>query len=626
MAEAFQAKAWLAGLTGRMFKSRNAGVGRFSHPLRAFPARPCLTRSPAHTHCPASSERTPCLQHCTRHPTMRRHALLLFLLAASIATTTHAGTVRPNMLLIVAEDMSSRVGAFGDPVARTPAIDALASEGVRYTNVFTAAGVCAPSRAALITGTYPWSIGTQHMRTSARGYEAVPPPDVKAFPELLRAAGYATANAVKTDYQFGEPFTVWDANVGSMRSPPDLAVWRHLPADKPFFAMITLMSTHESRLATTETKGSGETAPFIAALVAAREASVAKVTDPRTVHVPPYYPDTPSVRASIAQHYDNIHAMDDEVRQILANLAADGHADDTIVIWTTDHGDGFPRAKRSVYDSGLKVPIIIRHPDGHAGGSSDDRLVSFIDIAPTLLQVAGATAPTFIQGRDFLGADSAPRRYIHAGRDRMDDVPDHVRAVRDARYKYIRNLLPQEPYFRPLAFRDMFPIMQAWWAAHAAGTLTPVQNVYFTAPRAAEELYDTHSDPFETRNLAGDPAIAPVLTRLREEMDAWLAGVGDLSREPETAMIERMWPAGKQPTTSAPEVAVVGDDSGIRRLRLTSATPGASIGYRLVTAQGPGPWLLATDVIAVPASAALEARAIRYGYSPSKLTRLQSLP
>ncbi|MEZ5595669.1 MAG: sulfatase [Pseudomonadales bacterium] len=408
---------------------------------------------------------------------MLRHALLFLLAAQSLATITHAettGPARPNILLIVAEDMSTRVGEFGDPVARTPAIDALAGEGVRYTNVFTAAGVCAPSRSALITGTYPWSIGTQHMRTSGRGYEAVPPPDVKAFPELLRAAGYATANAAKTDYQFGEPFTVWDVNVGDMRSPPDLAVWRHLPPGKPFFAMITLMSTHESRLATTETEGPGAFAPFIKALVAARESQVQRITEPADVRVPPYFPDSPAVRASIAQHYDNIHFMDTEVGKILANLAADGHVQDTLVIWTTDHGDGFPRAKRSVYDSGLKVPMIIRHPDGRYRGTTENRLVSFIDIAPTLLRLAGVPKPAFIQGRDFPAErDSARRR---------TSMPDAIAwmtfrttcAPCGIRHKYIRNLMPEVPYFRPLAFRDMFPVMQTWWAAHVPPARSPL--------------------------------------------------------------------------------------------------------------------------------------------------------
>ena len=262
------------------------------------------------------------------------------------------GQTPPNIVLIVAEDLSPRVGAFGDAVAQTPNIDALASDGVRFTQVFSASGVCAPNRSALITGVYPQSLGTQHMRTTNRDYEAVPPAAVKAFPELLRQAGYATANTAKTDYQFGEPFTIWDVNEGNFALPPDLAVWRQLPAGKPFFAMINLMSTHESRLATLETEGQGAFGSVIKALALAREATVNEVTDPADVTVPAYYPDTPQVRESIAQHYDNIHYMDEQVGEVVANLQGDGLLGSTVVIWTTDHGDGLPRAKRAVYDSG----------------------------------------------------------------------------------------------------------------------------------------------------------------------------------------------------------------------------------------------------------------------------------
>ena len=229
----------------------------------------------------------------------------------------------PNIVLILAEDLSPRVGAFGDTLAKTPNIDALADDGVRFTQVFSASGVCAPNRSALITGVYPQSLGTQHMRTANRDYEAVPPAVVKAFPELLRRAGYATANTAKTDYQFGEPFTIWDVNEGNFALPPDLAVWRKLHAGKPFFAMINLMSTHESRLATLETEGQGTFGSVIKALALVREATVSEVTDPADVSVPDYYPDTPQVRESIAQHYDNIHYMDGQVGEIVANLRAD---------------------------------------------------------------------------------------------------------------------------------------------------------------------------------------------------------------------------------------------------------------------------------------------------------------
>ena len=387
-------------------------------------------------------------------PFSARGALFALLWVAQSAFGQVAAEAnRPNLLLIVAEDMSSRVGAFGDLVAKTPAIDALAAEGVRFVNAFTASGVCAPSRSALIIGVYPQSMGTHQMRTTNLGYLAVPPADVKAFPELLRRVGYATANTVKTDYQFGEPFTVWDANVGDYFSAEDLALWRHLPVDRPWFAMVNLINTHESRLVSANTRGEGQWQGFVEDVRKFRAANILPVTDPADVVVPPYYPDVPAVRASIAQHYDNIHFHGRSGR-------ADSWPTSKPTAWPTAllccgpriTEMVFPRAKRSVYDSGLRVPLVVRYPDGRDRGRVDQRMVSFVDLAPTLLHLAGVEAPAFMQGRNFLSAE-APREYVFAARDRMDRVPDRVRAVRDARFKYIRNYMPELAYFRPLTFR-----------------------------------------------------------------------------------------------------------------------------------------------------------------------------
>lgn len=534
----------------------------------------------------------------------------------------------PNIVLIVAEDMSPRVGAFRDAVAQTPNIDALADDGVRFTQVFSASGVCAPNRSALITGVYPQSLGSQHMRTSNRDYAAVPPAAVKAFPELLRRAGYATANTAKTDYQFGEPFTIWDVNEGNFALPPDLAVWRQLPAGKPFFAMINLMSTHESRLATLETEGQGTFGSVIKALALAREATVSEVTDPADVTVPAYYPDTPQVRASIAQHYDNIHYMDGQVGEVVANLQADGLLGSTVVIWTTDHGDGLPRAKRAVYDSGLHIPLVLRWPDKTGAGQIDTRLVSVVDLAPSILQLASIEVPAFMQGQAMLNT-AATQDYVFAGRDRMDAVPDYVRAVRDQRYKYIRNYQADLPYFRPLAFRDMFPVMQALWQGDSAGTLTKEQGFYFAAPRPLEELYDTVSDPQELVNLAGEPEYAQTLQRLREAMAAWTARVGDKSAIDESQMIEAMWPGGQQPVTQAPVI-----EMRDQRVFITSATPGASIAYRLADAGfaaklfgSSGVWQPYSQPLPLRAvgEATLVAKAVRYGYAESAESRKEVL-
>lgn len=547
--------------------------------------------------------------------------LLLLLSLVSMAARAESADSRPNILLIVAEDMSGRVGAFGDSVARTPHIDALAARGVRYPNAFTVSGVCAPSRSGLITGVYPISMGTHQMRTGGgvpgteiESYEAVPPAAVKAFPELLRRAGYATANFAKKDYQFGEPFTIWDVDMGSFMSPLEPAPWRQLPGDKPFFAMINLMATHESRLASPDARGSGRWEELLATLQAWQAEHVTPVTDPADVAVPAYYPDNAMVRASIARHYDNIHYMDAQVGAILEALEADGLSDNTLVIWTTDHGDGLPRAKRAVYDSGIRVPMVLRFPDGRHAGTERSRLVSFVDIAPTLLALAGAPVPGFIQGRNFL--DGEPRGYVFAARDRMDKVPDRVRAVRDERYAYLRNYRPELAYFRPLLFRDMFPVMRALWDGSEAGTLAPEQRFYFTAPRPEEELYDIRSDPEQLHNLAGDPAHAAVRERLSARLDQWLETVGDRGAEAEIEMLASMWPGLEQPRTRAPRFELDERGGGNRMVQLHSETEGASIGYRI----DGGDWQLYSRPVPLASGQTLEAKAVRYGYAESPVT------
>ena len=529
---------------------------------------------------------------------------------------------RPNILLIVAEDMSARVGAFGDELARTPALDRLANQGIRYPNTFTTSGVCAPSRSTLMTGVHAISMGTQHMRTGHgipghfdTPYEAVPPPEVKAFPELLRRAGYATANLAKTDYQFGEPFTIWDLHAGDYLSAPDPTLWRDLrrdlPGERPFFAMLNLLVTHEGFLAIEDAQYPEPWNALVDQLIKARASQVEAVTDPASVDVPPYYPDTPSVRASIAQFYDNVHAMDKLVGEILTALEEDGLFDNTIVIWTTDHGDAFPRAKRAVYDSGIKVPMILRFPDGRGAGTVNESLVSFIDMAPTILGLAGAQVPGFIQGRDFLAGEA--REFVFAARDRIDQIEDRVRAGRDARYKYIRNLRPELAYFRPVVFRDMFPIMRELWTGLEMGTLNATQGAYFKAPRPAEELYDTVDDPWEVNNLAGNSKHAEALARLRGAVDGWLDSVGDMGEMSELEMLGRMWPGLEQPVTAAPKIT-----RERNLVWLSSSTEGASIGFSV----DDGPWQLYTAPVALAPGESIAAKAVRYGYRESEVTRM----
>ncbi len=539
--------------------------------------------------------------------------LALVLLGTASCASLPPRATRPNIVLIVAEDLSPRIGAYGDPVARTPRIDGLAREGVRFTNAFTAAPVCAPSRAALITGVYAQAIGAQHMRTirawdepgvgRSFSYLAVPPPEVKGFPELLRRAGYFTANHRKTDYQFGEPFTIWDVN--ELDAKQSQLVWRAAPKNRPFFAMINPVITHESEIWPQRGR------PVH--------------TDPKTVTVPPYLADTPVTRLDIAQHYDNIASLDSQVGEMLDALQADGLLDDTIVIFTTDHGDGLPHAKRRLYDAGLHVPLIVRFPDGRGAGSVRTDLVSFVDLGPTILSLAGLEPPAFVLGRPFLGPQpSRERRYVFAAADRMDTSGGEWRSVRDARLQYLVNRMPERPLFEHIPFRDRMPSMQELWRLHAEGMLTPLQESQFTAPRPREELYDLAVDPDETRNVASDPTYSSDLLRLKEALADFESNTPDLSRDSERAMAERMWPGLNQPMTESPVATRVGagDEAAIA---LSSATPGASIGYRF-TDDPPDRWRLYVGPIPLPNGKAIEAKAVRYGYAESAVIEVVNSP
>ena len=547
-------------------------------------------------------------------PQWRTHSIacctLLMLMLSSLAYS--ADHDQPNILLLVAEDLGPRVGSYGDQHAITPNLDALAQQSTRFTHVFTTAGVCAPSRAALITGQHQISFGAQHMRTSTAplgGYLAQPPAQLRALPELLRQLGYYTYTDRKLDYQFSGiragsgPFTLWD------RDGQRAEDWRKRPEGKPFFALINFMQTHESGVMRADglsySSSHSETQRMRKAL-----GLVAKpVTDPTTLSLPPYYPDLLPVRSDLARHYDNIHAMDKRVGEILQALKEDGLADSTVVIWTSDHGDGLPRAKRELYDSGIHVPMLLHQPKQMAA-ATEQRLVSFVDLAPTLYALAGGkTPPDYWHGRDFLNNRGSPRKYVYASRDRIDEVTDRQRAVRDERFKYIRSYYPEVPGGHPLNYRDNLDMARAWRRAFESGDLNAIQARWFQ-PAGSEQLFDLLEDPYEVVDLARDPAHTATLTRLRRQLDNFLHQVGDTSRESEIELRARFRPQNKQPSTPAP-TAKWQDN----RLHLNSPV-GASIGYRLGTDQ---PWLLYTEPVT---HTTVYAKSVRYGWQESPTVRL----
>ena len=509
----------------------------------------------------------------------------------ALSTTALSGTAwtsegdissagRPNILWISTEDISPDLGCYGDDYAVTPNIDAFAAQGTRFEKAFSHMGVCAPARSGIITGCYPTSIGTNHMRC-----KGVPPPEVRCFTEYLRAAGYYCTNRSKTDYQFDSPDTAWDI----CGKGDD---WNGRAPGQPFFSVINYTGTHESK-------------------ARSKEGTVLQ-HDPAKAMLPPYYPDTPTVRRDWAQYYDNITELDKDMAAVLKRLEDDGLAEDTIVWFWGDHGRGLPRAKRWIYDSGLHVPLIIRvpekwrphvspgHPAAFAEGTVNTDLVAFVDFAPTMLSLCTVPIPSHMEGRAFLGPQRAqPRETIFGARDRVDEAYDLIRCVRDKRYKYVRNFMRHLPRSLDIDYMNQMPTMQEMRRLYGQGKLTGPQLQYFESPKPLEELYDTLRDPHEVNNLAGQPEHQETLNRLRMALFAWMSDIGDFGLLPECEFDALKRPDDVYETASAPGIMVdAREDKGM--VRLSCNTPGASMVYRVTqpktqAPRGEGAAFLAQD-------------------------------
>jgi len=438
-------------------------------------------------------------------------------------------TAQPNILWISAEDISPMLGCYGDSYAVTPTLDALAAQGIRYDMAFAHAAVCAPARSGTITGMYPSSIGSHHMRSMA-----TLPEHIRCFPEYLREAGYYCANNNKEDYNFRTSELVWDDSSSS-------AHWRHRAPGQPFFCAMNLAICHES---VNHRDAAALQRDF-------RRLTPQQFHDSAEAPLPAYMPDIPEFREEWARYYDAVTATDYQVDDILKELQADGLADDTVVMFWGDHGTGMPRGKRWIYESGMRIPLIIRFPEKYqhlapaAPGSADQRLVSFIDFAPTVLSLAGVPIPEHMQGTAFLGPEAeTSRQYVYGIRDRMDNRYDFIRCIRDARYRYIRNFNPQVPYNQYIDYLYKAKGMQAWARLAEAGTLEGAPALYMQPRKPVEELYDLVNDPDEVNNLANTPAVHDIQTQMREDLYAWMRETRDLGLLDECEIAER---AGDRP-------------------------------------------------------------------------------
>ncbi|MGI9446233.1 MAG: sulfatase-like hydrolase/transferase [Pirellulales bacterium] len=483
---------------------------------------------------------------------MSRLLLALFAIVPCMLSSV-VMSEQPNIVWISCEDISPHLGCYGDPHAITPFLDQLAQEGTRYTNAFTTAGVCAPCRSAIITGMYQNSIGTHHMRCNA-----TIPTWLKPFPVLLREAGYYCTNNSKTDYQFSKPAKkeIWDVSGAKGH-------WKNRPQkSQPFFAVFNFTGCHESGIAS-ESKYKSVTEE----LLPSQRQNPKELTT-----LPPYYPDTTITREDWKRNYELITAMDAWAGDLIQQLKDAGEYDNTIIMYWSDHGVGLPRAKRWLYDSGTHIPLIIRVPDklqkSHDTPSlaTDPQLISSVDFAPTVLNIAGIAPPSYFQGRAFLGLHlSPPREFVYGARDRMDERYDIIRTVRGTQYRYIRNFEPLKPYYQYMNTPEKGATMKEIRKKEAAGQLDPVMALFSAKEKPVEELYNTHADPSEINNLAGDRAFSQRLGEMRHALSEWQNEIGDIGLIPEA------------------EIEILEQDAGSRFEILHGTSRDSSVESRLAT-------------------------------------------
>lgn len=436
----------------------------------------------------------------------------LAVIAFGRSTPAADPAARPNIVLIIADDVSAEdCSPYGNKGVKTPNLDRMAREGLRCDRAFLTCSSCSPSRCSLITGRYPHSTGAMKL------HDPLPVEQV-TFTEGLRHSGYYTAQAGK--WHLGAAtkakFDLIKEGGGPSGCDHWIDVLKTRPKEKPFFCWFAAFDAHRDY----------------------QSNAIAQPHRLEDVTVPPYYPDTPEVRADLALYYDEISRLDSYVGKVLDELQAQGIADNTLVIFMADNGRPFPRCKTTVYDSGIRPPFLVRWPARVKPGSVTQSLISSVDLAPTFLALAGAKAAPSMQGRSIeatLNDPDAQVRNVVFAEHNWHDFDDHQRSVRTGRFKYIRTAYTDLPQTPPAdAVRSQ--TFQAMLKLKAGGTLTDIQQTCFRLPRPAEELFDVESDPHELHNLVHEAGRETVREYLRSELTKWERETEDrvpTSRAPE---------------------------------------------------------------------------------------------
>ena len=520
-----------------------------------------------------------------------------------------------NVIWISCEDMGPVLGTYGVNEISTPNIDKLAEQGVKYTNAYSTVGVCAPSRFSIITGMYPARLGAHNMRSgnfytykdpdkltykqnkgvvdksgeNVPEYEVVTPANVKVFTEYLRNENYYCVNNNKCDYQFNSPFTAWDEVSGNIS-------YKDRPENTPFFYVKNLMVTHESRIWLRKDE------PI--------------TVDKNILKIPAYYPDIPEVRNDIAIKYSNIQEMDRQVGEIISDLKNDNLLDKTIIFFWSDHGGNLLRQKRAVGNSGLKVPLIVRFPDGYRSGEVDDRIVSLMDLGPTTMSLLGIKPPLFLDGKAFLGKfKTKPRSYAFGSADRFDESTDMQRSVIDGRYVYIKNFMPELPLIYKNKYREQVSMNKKIIQMSNDNELIGDSKYIFMKTKQEEELYDLKYDPYEVNNIANNPDYKDKLIELRDALKSWQNEIDDKGFTNESELINEFWPNMIQPLTKSVEITVLDNI-----ISLKCDTSGASIGYQTGSQIGSQNWNLYNKPFNILPNQKIATRAIKIGYKASAIT------
>lgn len=439
--------------------------------------------------------------------TQLRLAPVLWLLCLFVAHATAADAPpKPNIVWIMAEDIGPDLGCYGTPALQTPNIDKLAAGGLQLERAYCTASICSTNRSAMMTGMYQTTIGAHHHRSKIGDL----PPPVKPITHYLKQQGYYCAIGCgygkKTDFNFTiAKEDQFDGNDWKLRQP-----------GQPFFAHIQLGVTHRG--------GWWEKT---------RQESSDPV-DPAKVALPPYLPDHPAIRLDWATYLDQMEKADQQVGEIVARLRKEGLIDNTLIIFIGDNGRCVFRGKGFVFEDGIRIPAIFSWPGKIQPGTKSDALVSVIDMSAEVLAAAGAKIPSYMEGRPFLEKEAEPREYVVAARDRWDEVYDKSRTIVGKRYKYIRNDMPEVPYFTTHAYEEKVrPIRPVLWKLFKEGKMNEVQAYLMQPQKPKEELYDLQADPWETKNLIDDPKLAGEADKLRTALRKWEEDTDDKGRYPE---------------------------------------------------------------------------------------------